>query len=225
MVVMTAVLCAAAVAFVADAVVPDDLYAEQAGLAQSLQWPDEGNDLADYSGGSVTVDPDAPDTWLLPLNPSDGWYISDKVRTRGSRLHYGWDFASYGAAAIPIRSVHAGVVVEVTYESGFGRNVKIHHGDGIVIIYAHQCCEGSSTIIVSEGQQVEAGQMIGRVGDTGNSFGAHLHLEIRRYDVDSAGRVMWRLTPDRVLDVDGFFRDRGVDLEKKQEQANGGMVG
>jgi len=57
---------------------------------------------------------------------------------------------------------------------GFGNYVTVVHADGLATIYAHL----SSTAVVV-GQQVGAGQAIGAVGNSGNSYGPHLHLEVR----------------------------------------------
>jgi murein DD-endopeptidase MepM/ murein hydrolase activator NlpD len=117
------------------------------------------------------------------------------------------------------------VVVDIGDEAaGFGRNVKINHGGGIIIIYAHECCWDYSTIVVHKGDQVTAGQVLGNVGATGDATGPHLHLEIRRYEVDSNGQPYWNRPYTRVLDVADFFRSHGVDVETKQEQATGGQV-
>lgn len=228
MVVLTAAAAAVVVAMVADAVVPDNLYAQS--VSTGSEWFGQGDiggltDRTDY-GDTVSVDPDAPDVWRLPLWPAEGsWRISDRVRTRGARLHYGWDLAPNGGKSVPIHAVHAGVVVDIGNEvAGFGRNVKINHGDGIIIIYAHECCWDYSTIVVHEGQQVTAGQVLANVGATGDSTGPHLHLEIRRYEVDGNGQPYWNRPYTRVLGVNDFLRSHGVDLETQQETATGGAV-
>ena len=65
--------------------------------------------------------------------------------------------------------------------NGYGNYIMIDHGNGKISIYAHL-----SGLIVEEGQQVQAGQIIGFVGTTGYSTGPHLHFETRydgiRYD-------------------------------------------
>lgn len=93
-------------------------------------------------------------------------------RAWSSGFHTGLDFAA--AEGTPIRAVKAGTVTAVIWHSAYGNLTKIDHGD-VESWYAHQ-----STTAVRPGQKVNAGQEIGKVGNTGNSFGAHLHLEIRR---------------------------------------------
>jgi murein DD-endopeptidase MepM/ murein hydrolase activator NlpD len=94
---------------------------------------------------------------------------------RWGRMHKGIDFgASYGA---PIRAIGDGVVVGTGYqsgESGYGQITIIRHANGFYSAYAHQ-----SSMVVHDGDQVTAGEVIGYVGSTGESTGAHLHFEIR----------------------------------------------
>ena len=57
---------------------------------------------------------------------------------------------------------------------GYGNVIEINHGKGFVTLYAHL-----SAILVGKCDNVGAGQVIGSAGNTGNSFGTHLHFEIR----------------------------------------------
>ncbi len=74
----------------------------------------------------------------------------------------------------PIVAAHSGVVSFAGYAGGYGNYTVIDNGDGVSTCYGHQ-----SQIIVSVGQQVQAGQVIGYVGSTGVSTGPHLHFEVR----------------------------------------------
>ena len=88
------------------------------------------------------------------------------------RMHTGWDFhAGYGES---IRAVAAGTVVSAGWQGGYGQAVVISHGGGLSTLYAHQ-----SQMLVSAGQKVVKGQVIGKVGSTGYSTGPHLHFEVR----------------------------------------------
>ena len=92
--------------------------------------------------------------------------------TRGAALHTGMDLrAEHGA---PIRATGPGKVVTAEYSGGYGNMVEIEHAGGITTRYAHM-----SAILVSEGQTVAAGTLVGRVGSTGRSTGPHLHYETR----------------------------------------------
>ena len=56
--------------------------------------------------------------------------------------------------------------------SGWGYYIMLNHGDGFGTLYAH-----CSIIVADAGQQVKKGQVIGYIGNTGRSYGAHLHFE------------------------------------------------
>ncbi len=60
------------------------------------------------------------------------------------------------------------------YNGGYGNCVIIDHGGGFSTLYAHM-----SSIEVSDGQSVDQGDLLGEVGSTGHSTGAHLHFETR----------------------------------------------
>ncbi len=96
---------------------------------------------------------------------------NDSVR---SHTHSGIDIGA--PRGTPIKAAAAGTV---TYSGnagdGYGKYVVISHGNGVQTIYAH-CDE----LIAKKGQQVSAGEVIAKVGSTGNSTGNHLHLEVRK---------------------------------------------
>ena len=122
-------------------------------------------------------------TWYWPIGNT--WcYISSEYGYRdasisGWSFHGGIDLAGgngklHGA---PVYATRAGYVISaVTSNTGYGIYVLIDHGDGYSSLYAHM-----SARYVNVGDYVAQGQMIGRVGNTGNSRGAHLHFEIRYY--------------------------------------------
>ena len=86
--------------------------------------------------------------------------------------HTGLDIAA--PSGTPIKVVADGTVTFASYNGSYGNLVKVDHGNGIETWYAH-----TSKMYVSVGQKVSAGDVIAAVGSTGNSTGAHLHLEIR----------------------------------------------
>ncbi|GAA3301452.1 M23 family metallopeptidase [Streptomyces cinereospinus] len=88
-----------------------------------------------------------------------------------SGYHTGLDFAA--PAGTPIKAVHSGTITEAGWNGSYGYKTVLTLDDGTEIWYAHQ-----SSIGVSVGQQVTTGEVIGRVGSTGNVTGAHLHLEV-----------------------------------------------
>lgn len=88
------------------------------------------------------------------------------------KLHTGID--TEAASGTPIRAAGSGTVILARTYGGYGKAVVIDHGGGLSTLYAHQ-----SAMLVSEGQQVERGQVIGYVGCTGYCTGPHLHFETR----------------------------------------------
>ena len=89
-----------------------------------------------------------------------------------TRMHNGGDMAC--ASGTPIYAAKSGKVTVASYQAGgAGNYVSINHGDGFSSIYMHM-----TRYIVSAGQYVNAGQVIGYVGSTGISTGPHLHFGI-----------------------------------------------
>ncbi|MBI5071950.1 M23 family metallopeptidase [Candidatus Falkowbacteria bacterium] len=87
--------------------------------------------------------------------------------------HTGVDIAC--PAGTPILAADDGVVIRVQYlNSGYGHNVMVNHGGGVVTLYGHM-----TTILVEDGDTIERGQKIGLEGSTGRSTGPHLHFEVR----------------------------------------------
>ena len=88
------------------------------------------------------------------------------------KMHQGVDLA--GPAGTPIVATRAGYVTTAAYQAGgAGNYVSLNHGDGYGSIYMHM-----THYIVSRGQYVEQGQVIGYMGTTGGSTGVHLHFGI-----------------------------------------------
>ena len=97
----------------------------------------------------------------------------------GHNGHKGMDISTSGASGLPVVAAASGTVVEAAsgWNYGFGNTILIDHGNGLQTRYAHLL---DYSIRVRVGQQVSQGQWIAKIGDTGNSFGAHLHFEVIR---------------------------------------------
>ncbi|WP_426508019.1 M23 family metallopeptidase [Dactylosporangium sp. McL0621] len=120
----------------------------------------------------TTANQPAPDVWILPLRK---YTLTSFYGERWGRLHPG---AAQGAAqGTPFVAVAAGKVILCRWNAGYGYNVMIDHGDGIVTVYGH-----ASKLLCKEGEQVRAGDQLALVGNTGHSFGSHLHFEVRQND-------------------------------------------
>ena len=107
-------------------------------------------------------------SWVLPV---ESYRFTSPFGSRWGRLHAGNDFAA--PTGTPLAAMSAGTVVFAGTQSGYGNKLEIRYWDGTVSWYAHM-----SRIDVSVGDEVESGQVVGAVGNTGVSTGSHLHLEI-----------------------------------------------
>ena len=111
------------------------------------------------------------DRWTLPVA-----YVALTARFGDSGLwanqHTGLDFN--GDEGEPIYSVANGAVTAVGYDGAYGNKTVVTLEDGTEIWYCHQ-----NAVLVSQGEEVRAGEQIGTIGSTGNVTGSHLHLEIR----------------------------------------------
>lgn len=125
-----------------------------------------------------------------PITSNYGPRVDPMDGTR--KFHTGIDMA--GQEGAPIRAAAGGVVKSAGRRGGYGNAIEIDHGDGVTTLYAH-----ASSIAVHEGQKIQAGQEVGRVGQTGRATGPHLHFEVR---VD--GRPV---DPNRALKAYGIRAD------------------
>ena len=109
--------------------------------------------------------------WVTPIE--GGYRLTAGFGDYGlwSNAHTGQDFAApYGT---PVHSVGDGRIVSTGYDGAYGNKIVVEHEDGTLTWYAHL-----SEILRTSGP-VKAGDVIGRVGSTGNSTGNHVHLEVR----------------------------------------------
>lgn len=102
--------------------------------------------------------------------------LSSSYGARWGRQHRGMDIAAPIGTAI--NAADGGTVTWSGYKNSFGNMVEINHGNGIVTRYAH-----CSKLLVNKGDKVYKGQLIAKVGNTGNSTGPHLHLEVLKNGV------------------------------------------
>jgi murein DD-endopeptidase MepM/ murein hydrolase activator NlpD len=110
--------------------------------------------------------------WPVDGPVSSGFGGRVHPMTGSARMHAGLDLAV--PAGTPVRAAAAGRVVHDGAMGGYGLTVDVAHGHGTVTRYAHQ-----SRVLVTVGQSVAAGQVIGLAGSTGASTGPHLHFEVR----------------------------------------------
>lgn len=116
-----------------------------------------------YTGSALPVEGQITSGYGWRMHPIYGSY----------EFHAGIDIAaSYGT---PIRAAARGTVCFAGRYGGYGLCVIVEHGNGIQTLYGH-----CSQLLVTEGTQVEAGDIIALVGSTGVSTGPHLHFEVRQ---------------------------------------------
>ena len=138
------------------------------------------------------------------LKPVGDKYVNRLASGYGSRfhpilkvnkMHKGLDFAA--AAGTPIYATGNGKIKMSGYNSGYGNMVVIQHGNGYESLYAHM-----SKTKVRNNQKVKRGDVIGYVGSTGLSTGAHLHYEIHK-DGEHVNPVMYFYND---VDPDDFIK-------------------
>jgi murein DD-endopeptidase MepM/ murein hydrolase activator NlpD len=103
--------------------------------------------------------------------PVEGWITRQFSSDVSQIYHQGIDFAA--AEGTPIRATAFGVIEEVAYDKSYGLIVTVRHDHGFITKYGH-----CSQVLVSKNQNVNRGQTIAFVGNTGRSTGPHLHYEV-----------------------------------------------
>jgi murein DD-endopeptidase MepM/ murein hydrolase activator NlpD len=121
-------------------------------------------------------------TFIYPLDsrPNTSYVSSpygiriDPVTKKPGANHTGLDLYAYTRIGTPIFAAGDGIVIHTSSNSGYGNLTVVQHDNGLVTYYAHQ-----SEWIVKQGDKVKAGDLIGKIGNTGKSTGPHLHFEVR----------------------------------------------
>lgn len=150
-------------------------------LDSAIRFAQERNDAdlaqrlssSDVSAAIAKGDPNAANLAAVIggfAKPAEGSFTSG-FGFRWGTAHKGVDIAN--AIGTPIVAVMDGTVIDSGPASGFGNWIRIQHDDGTVTVYGHM-----STLNVSVGQQVKAGQQIAGMGSEGFSTGSHLHFEV-----------------------------------------------
>jgi murein DD-endopeptidase MepM/ murein hydrolase activator NlpD len=161
-----------------------------ADLAARQAVADRANRATDRVDAAAT---DALDTgvWLTPLR---GYTFGSPFGATAA--HPGVTLSAQEGA--PFVAAHSGKVVLARYSGGLGYTIVIDAGNGTTITYGH-----SSRLLVKEGQHVEAGDVIGLIGDSGYSFGSSLY-----YEVERSGKA---------VDTAAFMLTKGIDLSKAND--------
>ncbi len=105
------------------------------------------------------------------------YMVTSPYGNRSLGYHKGIDISGPSASGKLVVAGAAGTITEAGWNTGgYGNYVVINHGNGVETLYAHML---DNSLMVNPGDVVQKGQTIGRVGNTGYSFGAHLHFEVR----------------------------------------------
>jgi murein DD-endopeptidase MepM/ murein hydrolase activator NlpD len=142
----------------------------------------------------------AADVWMLPM---EEFTFTSPYGVRWGKLHAGIDLAA--PEGTPFRAVHAGQVTQAGYNGGYGYSITVKNSDGTEVIYAH-----ARRLFVRAGDQVKVGQTIAEVGNTGASYGPHLHLEVH--------------VNGQPTDPIPYLRQRGVDIKLGVESVYASMA-
>ncbi len=110
--------------------------------------------------------------WPVPSIPTNTTNISG-FRTPSRPTHSGMDIGGYGVSGRTIVAADGGEVILAKSYYGYGNTVMIDHNNGMMTLYGHL-----AKINVKAGQTVKRGQTIGIMGNTGQSSGIHLHIEV-----------------------------------------------
>ncbi|CAL9614508.1 M23 family metallopeptidase [Streptomyces sp. enrichment culture] len=166
-----------------------------AGTTQSSAPAADSSAQSSSSGSSAAQADAAPASgFTAPVSAGVGTAYRVAGSMWSSGYHTGVDFVV--PSGTPLKAVGQGTVVSAGWAGAYGNQVVIQLADGHYAQYAHL-----SSLSVSSGQTVTAGQQVGLSGSTGNSTGPHLHFEIRT-------------TPDYGSDVDpvAYLRSHGVSV-------------
>ena len=126
-------------------------------------------------GGSIGIIEDGELCWPLPGHTYISCNFGDDD-AYGNSGHRGTDIPA--PEGTPILAAHSGTIIISGWNNSYGNQVLLDNGAGLSTRYAHM-----TAAAVSAGETVTAGQVIGYVGNTGDSTGFHLHFEVMQNGV------------------------------------------
>lgn len=171
---------------------------------------DSWKKLDTLQDGAIAIPSDKP---LDSAVFTSGFGYRDDPFHRGSDFHPGIDLAA--PMGTPIHATADGTVLRAGWNNGgYGNMVEIDHGKGITTRYGHM-----SRVLVSAGEHVTRGEVIGLVGSTGHSTGAHCHYEVR-IDDRPVNPIPFMKSTDYLLAM-----KHGGDKGAMDQVAEGGPVG
>jgi murein DD-endopeptidase MepM/ murein hydrolase activator NlpD len=157
----------------------DTFYALKATASEGLQPAVNPNlgvrgALSDFASFDVAAGANVPDMWPImgPINSGFGEREDPVAENGEGEFHKGVDIG--GPDGTPVHAPAGGRVIKAGTGSGYGREIEIDHGNGIVTVYGH--LQGYNVV---DGQTVVKGEVIGYVGHSGRVTGSHLHYEVQ----------------------------------------------
>ena len=189
---------------------------EQAQSTASDLYDDFSNKFAHHTTA-------LPDSFKINLKdfcmPTPSRVITSNFGSRWGRMHKGLDIKVY--IGDTIRAAFSGRVRVVRYEAaGYGNYVVIRHNNGLETIYGHL-----SKQLVSENEEVRAGEPIGLGGNTGRSTGSHLHFETRLCGVALNPALMFDFRNQDVTNDYYVFRKSSYERESLAANKERGKIG
>lgn len=164
-----------------------------------------------------------PDSFKINLRhfcmPTTSRVVTSNFGARWGRAHKGLDIKVY--IGDTIRAAFSGKVRMVAYEArGYGNYIVIRHTNGLETIYGHL-----SKHLVTENQEVHAGDVIGLGGNTGRSTGSHLHFETRLCGVALNPALLFDFKAQDVTGDFYVFNKHTYDRESEEATRLRGKIG
>jgi murein DD-endopeptidase MepM/ murein hydrolase activator NlpD len=122
-----------------------------------------------FTRGNVNV---LPGIWPVNGRLMAGYGVRSDPFSGEGAMHTGIDISA--PVGTPVHAAADGIILHAGWNGGYGRCVIVDHGNGYQTWYAHL-----SRMDVIEGEEIRQGEILGAVGTTGRSTGAHLHYEVR----------------------------------------------
>lgn len=150
----------------AGATLPADSASSGAASAQTVRYAPEGSTFGVVTANRLATAP--LDTGTI----TSGYGYRKNPTKEGEGFHRGLDIGA--PQGTPVHAMYFGVVSDVGQDPTYGNYIKLYHGNGIEILYAH-CSE----ILADKQAVIRAGEVVAKVGATGDVTGSHLHVEVR----------------------------------------------
>ena len=174
----------------------DTFYAlRAAALSGQVSRALESGLTANFAGDWTEL-ADAPSMWPVEGPIASGFGVREDPINGEGAFHTGVDIDA--PIGTPVRATADGDVTGAAMNAGYGREVILDHGHGVMTVYGHL-----SAMAVLPGQHVTRGQVIGYVGQSGRATGPHLHYEVRVHSVPVNPHKYLRTTFEQVANLDG----------------------